>query len=189
MRELWIVRHGETEWSLSGRHTGRTDLPLTPHGEDQARAIGDRLAGHAFARVLTSPLRRARDTCRLAGFGEVAVSAPDAMEWDYGAYEGKTRAEILAGAPGWTIWDGGVPGGESLQDVAARARRVIGEAETADGDVLLFSHGHLLRILTTCWLGLEPRLGAMLALGPARLGVLARSREAPVLSLWNASGP
>lgn len=189
MRELWIVRHGETEWSRSGRHTGRTDLPLTPEGEAQARTIGARLAGHAFARVLTSPLRRARDTCRLAGFGEVAEAAPDAMEWDYGAYEGKTRAEILAEAPGWTLWTGAVPRGESIEDVAARAGRVLASADAADGDVLLFAHGHLLRVLTLCWLGLDPRLGARLALGPARLGVLARASEVRALSLWNASGP
>ncbi|BDG04871.1 histidine phosphatase family protein [Anaeromyxobacter oryzae] len=189
MRELFIVRHGETEWSRIGRHTGRTDLPLTAKGEDQARALGPRLAGRNFARVLASPLRRAWDTARLAGFGDVAERVPDAMEWDYGAYEGRTRAEILAETPGWTIWTGGVPRGESIEDVALRADRVLALAGATDGDVLLFAHGHLLRVLALRWLGLDPRLGARLALGPARVGVLSREGEVPVLGLWNAAGP
>jgi broad specificity phosphatase PhoE len=189
MRELWIVRHGETEWSRIGRHTGRTDLPLTPEGEAQARALRPTLASRSFGRVLTSPLRRARDTCWLAGLGEVAELVPDAVEWDYGAYEGKTRAEVLAEAPGWTIWTGPVPRGETVEDVAARADRVLAAADAADGDVLLFAHGHFLRVLTLRFLGLDPRLGARLALSPARLGVLARQGDVPVLGMWNAPGP
>jgi broad specificity phosphatase PhoE len=189
MDELWMVRHGETEWSRIGRHTGRTDLPLTTTGEAQARAVGERLLGKRFGLVLTSPLARARDTCRLAGFGDGAELVPDAMEWDYGAYEGRLRTEIVAERPGWTIWSGGSPGGESIADVAARADRVLARAARADGDVLLFAHGHFLRIAALRWLGLDPRLGARLALGPGRLAVLSKDGGEPVLGMWNSPGP
>ncbi|WP_242344151.1 histidine phosphatase family protein [Anaeromyxobacter terrae] len=183
---LWIVRHGETEWSLAGRHTGRTDLPLTPEGERQASALGPSLAGHAFALVLTSPLRRARDTCRLAGFGDVAQADPDLAEWDYGGYEGMTLREIERSDPGWTIWTGAVPGGEAADEVAARADRVIARARSATGDVLLFSHGHLLRVLAARWLGLSVSEGRLLGLDPATLGILGHERAARVIRMWNA---
>src|SRR5579872_6125029 len=153
---LWLIRHGETEWSLSGAHTGRTDIPLTPAGEAKAAAIGRYLNGRKFALVLTSPLQRARETCRLAGYGDVAQLEPDLMEWSYGAYEGRTSAEIRQEIPGWNIWINGVSGGETVEQVGARARRVIGRATAYEGDVALFAHGHVLRILTACWLGLEP---------------------------------
>jgi probable phosphoglycerate mutase len=183
---LWIVRHGETEWSLAGRHTGRTDLPLTPEGERQASALGPSLAGRRFDLVLTSPLRRARDTCRLAGFGDVAQAEPDLAEWDYGGYEGMTSREIDQLAPGWTIWAGAVPGGETAEEVAARADRVITRATSAAGDALLFSHGHLLRVLAARWLGLSAAEGRLLGLDPATIGILGHERAARVVRMWNA---
>jgi broad specificity phosphatase PhoE len=182
---LWIVRHGETEWSLAGRHTGRTDLPLTAEGERQASALGPILR-RRFALVLTSPLRRARDTCRLAGFGDVAQAEPDLAEWDYGRYEGKTSREIEESDPSWTIWTGCVPGGETGEEVAARADRVITRATSAAGDVLLFAHGHLLRVLAARWLGLSPSEGRLLGLDPATLGILGHERAARVVRMWNA---
>jgi broad specificity phosphatase PhoE len=184
--QLWVVRHGETEWSRAGRHTGRTDLPLTPEGERQAIALGPRLAGVRFALVLTSPRRRARDTCRLAGFGDVARAEPELAEWDYGEYEGMTSREIERSHPGWTIWTGPVPGGETAEQVAARADRVIARAVTAGGDALLFSHGHLLRVLAARWLGLDPTEGRRFGLDPATIGILGHERAARVVRMWNA---
>jgi len=186
MSELWLVRHGETEWSRSGAHTGRTDLPLTETGKERARAIGRRLAGREFALVLTSPLERARETCRLAGFGERAQADGNLREWDYGDYEGRTTAEIQAARPEWRLWRDGVPNGESIGQVAARAEAVIGRAP-AGGDTLLFSHGHLLRILAACWLGLAPDAGRLLALGTASLSTLGYERETRVITRWNLS--
>ena len=183
--EIWLVRHGETEWSRAGRHTGRTDLPLTPGGVEQAAALGSRLAGHRFALVLSSPLRRALDTCRLAGLAGDARLDADLLEWDYGAYEGRTRADIQRDVPGWSIWADGVPGGERIAEVAARARRVIAQATGAGGDVALFAHGHVLRILAASWLGLDPREGRLLALDTASLGVLGHEHGARVLRRWN----
>ncbi len=183
--ELWLVRHGETEWSRDGRHTGRTDLPLTPAGIEQATALRDRLAGHRFALVLSSPLRRALETSRLAGLAGEARPDPDLLEWDYGAYEGHTRAEIQRDVPGWSIWAEGVPEGERIEEVAARARRVIDRAAGAGGDVALFAHGHLLRILAACWLGLEPRAARLLALDTASIGVLGHEHGARVHRRWN----
>jgi probable phosphoglycerate mutase len=183
---LFVVRHGETEWSRAGRHTGRTDLPLTPEGERQAIALVPRLAGSRFALVLTSPLRRARDTCRLAGFGDVARVEPDLAEWDYGSHEGKTSSEIDGQHPGWTIWTGPVPGGETPGQVAARADRVIAAAVAAGGDALLFAHGHLLRVLAARWLGLEPAEGRRFGLDPATIGILGHERAARVVRMWNA---
>lgn len=183
--ELWLVRHGETEWSRTGRHTGRTDLPLTPAGVEQATALRARLDGHRFALVLSSPLRRAFDTCRLAGLADDARRTADLLEWDYGAYEGLTRAEIRREVPGWSIWADGVPRGETIEEVATRARRLIDEATGAGGDVALFGHGHLLRILATCWLGLDPREGRLLALDTASVGVLGHEHGARVLRRWN----
>jgi len=183
--EIWLIRHGETEWSLSGQHTGRTDIPLTPAGERQAAQIKGYLAGRPFALVLTSPLQRARETCALAGYGGVAQIEPDLHEWDYGAYEGHTSAEIQKDVPDWTIWTSPVPQGETIQQVAARASNVIERAARAGGDVALFSHGHLLRVLTACWLALPPDAGKLFALSTASVSLLGHEREARVISRWN----
>lgn len=183
--QIWLVRHGETEWSRSGAHTGRTDIPLTPAGEKSAVELGRCLAGKQFALVLTSPLQRALETCKLAGFGDVARIEPDLREWDYGAYEGRTSAEIQKEVPGWSIWTSPVPQGETIEQVAARARHVIDLAVTAAGDVLLFSHGHLLRILTARWLGLAPEDGRLFALQTATISILGYERETRVITQWN----
>ncbi|HWC01938.1 MAG TPA: histidine phosphatase family protein [Methylomirabilota bacterium] len=187
--QLWLVRHGETEWSRSGQHTGRTDVPLTPEGRRQAEALGRHLAGRSFALVLTSPLGRARETCRLAGYEGVAVVVDDLREWDYGVYEGRTTAAIRAGEPGWSIWTSPVPDGESVDQVGVRARRVIERALTAGGDVALFGHGHLLRILTACWIGRPAGDGRRFALGTASLSVLGWERETRVIQRWNLGTP
>jgi probable phosphoglycerate mutase len=187
MRELWLIRHGETEWSRSGQHTGRTDIPLTAQGERQAALLGRRLAGRKFARVLTSPLRRARETCRVAGYGGVAQDDPDLMEWDYGAYEGRTTAQIREEVPGWIIWRGGVRGGESADQVGARCDRVIARSVDIDGDVALFAHGHVLRIMAARWLGLQAVGGRYLALDTACLSVLGHEHEQRVIRWWNES--
>ena len=186
---LWLIRHGETEWSLAGRHTGRTDLPLTPQGERRAALIGRYLNRRPFALVLTSPLQRARQTCRIAGYGDAARIQLDLQEWDYGAYEGRTTAEIREENPQWSLWESGVPGGEALERVAERARRVIGRASEADGEVALFAHGHLLRILTACWLGLTPASARFFALGTASLSALGYERETRVIERWNRCFP
>jgi probable phosphoglycerate mutase len=183
--ELWLVRHGETEWTRTGQHTGRTDLPLTAEGERQSVELGRRLGGRRFSLVLTSPLRRARDTCRLAGYGGAARVTDDLREWDYGAYEGRTSEEIRREAPGWTIWTGAVPGGETADGVASRARRAIAEAERAGGEVALFAHAHVLRVLAACWLGLPPSEGRIFALGTASVSVLGEERGARLVRLWN----
>ncbi len=183
--QVWLVRHGETEWSASGQHTGRTDIPLTPAGERQAMALGKNLAGHKFALVLSSPLARARETCRLAGLGDSAEMTDDLREWDYGIYEGRRTADIRKEAPGWTVWNSPIPGGESIEQVAQRTRRVIDRAVGAPGDVALFAHAHVLRVLTACWLGLPPDAGRLLALGTASLNILGYERETRVISVWN----
>jgi len=185
--EVVLVRHGETEWSRSGKHTGRTDVPLAEQGEQDARAVGAALRGRQFALVLTSPLRRAVETCRLAGFGDAVVENPDLQEWDYGAYEGRTTPEIREEQPGWTVWRDGVPGGETVAEVGERADRVIAEARSVDGDVLLFAHGHLLRILAARWLGLEPVGGRLFALDPGSISAVGYERETAVIRLWNQS--
>jgi len=183
--QLFLVRHGQTEWSRDGRHTGRTDVPLTPHGRHEAALVGRYLSGHRFALVLTSPLGRALETCRLAGFGGVALERDDLREWDYGEYEGRTTAEIREERPGWTLWRDGVPGGEPVDEVGSRADAVIAEARAAGGDVALFAHGHVLRILAARWLGLPARDGSLLALDPATVSILGYERESPVIRLWN----
>jgi len=185
--ELWLVRHGETEWARLGRHTGRTDVPLTDLGRKQAQALGRRLAGHAFGLVLTSPLSRARESALLAGFGDVAVADSDLMEWDYGSLEGRQTAEIRASHPGWTIWQGPWPGGETIDHVAARADRIVAKARSAgsDSDALVFAHGHLLRVVAARWLGLPPRSGGLFALGTGTLSVLGWEHGAPVVQTWN----
>ena len=187
MRELWLIRHGETEWSRSGQHTGRTDLPLTVQGERQAALLGRRLAGRKFALVLTSPLGRARETCRLAGYGAAARDEPELMEWDYGAYEGRTTAQIREEVPGWIIWKNGVSGGESADQVGARCDRVILACTDVEGSVALFAHGHVLRILAARWLGLPAAGGRYLALDTASLSVLGHEHEARVIRNWNES--
>jgi broad specificity phosphatase PhoE len=181
--EIWLVRHGETEWSRSGQHTSRTELPLTPEGERQAESLKRMLTGHSFALVLSSPMKRAVETCRLVGF--TPETSDDLREWDYGDYEGLTTAEIQKRVPGWTIFTGSVPNGETVEQVAARADHVISRALAAAGDVALFGHGHLLRILAARWIGLEPSGGQLLALSTASLSVLGYEREIRVIRLWN----
>jgi len=184
-----LLRHGATEWSLSGQHTGRTDIPLLDLGREQARAAGDLLREMTFAQVLTSPLQRARETCALAGFdGE---PEPDLLEWDYGTYEGLTSAEIREERPGWDLWFDGVVEGESAADVGRRVDRVVERARLAQGDTLCVAHGHVLRVLTARWLGLPPIGGRLFALGTATVSILGWERDTPVVTLWNdsAEGP
>jgi len=182
---LFVIRHGATEWSRSGQHTGHTDIPLLPDGEAQARATGQLLADHEFALVLTSPLQRARRTCELVGLAEQAQVEPNLIEWDYGDYEGITSAEIHQSVPGWTVWTGAVPGGESINDVAARADAVIERALATDGDTIVFAHGHILRLLTARWCELEPAEGRRFVLDPATLCVLGWEHESRVILQWN----
>jgi broad specificity phosphatase PhoE len=181
-----LVRHGETEWSASGRHTSRTDVPLTEKGRAAARGLGERLDGRDFALVLTSPRARARDTCAEAGFGDAAEVTDDLAEWDYGGYEGLTTPEIRVDRPGWLLWDDGVPGGETATQVAARADRVLERALAADGDVALFAHGHILRVVGARWLGQPAQFGGRLALSTATLSELGFEHENRVLLRWNA---
>jgi len=183
--QIWLVRHGDTEWSLSGQHTGRTDIPLIESGRQQAQALGRHLAGRAFALVLTSPLSRARETCRLAGYGDAAQVTDDLREWDYGIYEGRTTAEIGTVEPGWSVWTSSIAQGETVEQVGERTRRVIDRAAAAPGDVALFAHAHVLRILSACWLGLPPRDGRLLALGTAAISVLGYEHATRVISVWN----
>jgi len=183
--QLWLLRHGETEWSLSGAHTGRTDLPLIAAGRERAAVLGRYLGGKPFALVLTSPLERARETCRIAGYGDVALVEPNLSEWNYGAYEGLTTAEIRNDTPDWDLWTMGVPNGETIQQVAARARLVIERGSVAGGDAALFAHGHILRILTACWLGLPPSAGRLFAMDTATVSVLGYERESRVIRHWN----
>jgi probable phosphoglycerate mutase len=183
--QLWLIRHGETEWSLSGAHTGRTDLPLIATGKERAATLRNYLAGKPFALVLTSPLQRARETCRIAGYGDVAQIEPNLSEWDYGAYEGRTTSDIRKEAPDWDLWTMGVPGGETIEQVATRARLVIERASAAGGDAALFAHGHILRILTACWLDLPASAGRLFALDTASVSVLGYERECRVIQHWN----
>jgi probable phosphoglycerate mutase len=184
-QQVVLVRHGETEWSASGRHTGRTDVPLTEDGRGQARQLGTCLRSWRFARVLASPLQRAIETARLVGFGDVVETRPDLMEWDYGQYEGRTTADIRQERPGWSLWKDGVPGGETVEQVGLRADRVIDQIRSIDGDVALFAHGHVLRVLAARWIGLPPDSGSRLALDTATLCVLGYERETPVIRRWN----
>jgi probable phosphoglycerate mutase len=180
-----LVRHGETEWSASGRHTGSTDIPLTDEGRAAARQLAATLVGHTFSTVLTSPLSRARDTCALAGFGDSAVVTDDLREWDYGDYEGITTDEIRTTHPGWTVFTDGCPGGENAEQVAARADRVVEQARQTAGDTIVFSHGHLLRVLAARWVGLHPQAGTHLALATASVSTLGWEREIPVIESWD----
>jgi probable phosphoglycerate mutase len=185
---LYFVRHGETEWSLSGRHTGRTDIPLTTPGEDGARRLGPWLKEPAFAHVLTSPRLRARRTCELSGLGPNAAIDPDLAEWDYGDYEGLRSAEIERDRPGWSIFRDGCPGGESPRDVADRADRLIARLRATGGAIALFSHGHFGGALAARWIRLPVAIGRNFALSPASLSILshgARHPDVPVIELWN----
>ena len=184
---LVAVRHGATAWSATLRHTGRSDLPLEPEGREQARAVGRRLAHHAFALVLSSPLERARGTSELAGFPDAEV-CDDLREWDYGAYEGLTTAAIRAERPGWSLWRDGAPEGETLAQVAERADRVVTRARAAAGDVLVFAHAHILRVVAARWLALPADDGSRWVLGPASVSVLGWERETPVIERWNDTG-
>ena len=186
--EVVLVRHGETLWSRNGKHTGRTDIPLTDEGRRQSERVGDKLRESRFALVLASPLQRAAETCRLAGLGDVAVFRKELMEWDYGSYEGLTTPEIRAEVPGWSLWRDGVPEGENAADVGRRVDRVLADVRAVDGDVALFAHGHLLRVLAARWLGLPPTEGRLFALDPATISILGHERETPVIRRWNDPG-
>lgn len=186
--QIWLFRHGETAWSKSGQHTGRTDLPLTEEGIARARALGGRLKGRPFALVLSSPMSRALDTCRLAGYGDQVEVTDDLQEWNYGAYEGRTTPDIQKERPGWQLWKDGVADGETVDAVGVRARRVIDRALAVQGDVALFAHGHLLRILTACWLGLPPAGGEYFALGTGAVCVLGFEHDYHVILHWNQDG-
>ena len=183
---LWLIRHGETAWSISGAHTGRTDLPLTVAGEEKAAKIREKLAGQEFGLVLVSPLERARRTCEIAGFGAQAQIDRDLLEWNYGDYEGRTTDGIRKDRPGWYLFRDGVPNGETIEQVAERARRVIDRTVAAKTDVALFAHGHILRILAACWLGLPPVDARLLALSTASVSTLGYEHETHVITRWNS---
>ena len=184
---IYLARHGETAWSVSGQHTGRTDLPLTESGERNAHTLSARLRGLAFEKIFTSPLQRAARTCELAGFGGTAERDPDLMEWDYGRYEGRRTADILVERPDWQLFRDGCPGGESPAEIGARADRVVNRVRGVQGDVLLFSSAHFLRVFTARWLGLEPAGGRYLLLGTAAVCVLGYEHNLaePAIRLWN----
>lgn len=190
MPELWLIRHGETEWSLSGAHTSRTDIPLTERGRERARKLHDFLAGKKFSAVFTSPMQRAVETCRIAGYGDVAQIEDGLKEWDYGIYEGKTTPEIRKDQPDWSVWKDEIVGGETVEHVGERADGVIARAlaaipQGADGAVALFAHAHILRILAARWVGLPATDGALLALGTGSVSVLGFERETRVIEHWN----
>jgi probable phosphoglycerate mutase len=184
--EVVLVRHGETEWSREARHTGLTDVSLTAEGRRQAERLSDALAEWSFARVLSSPLSRALDTCRLAGYGDRAELSHAVLEWDYGEYEGETTARIRETRPGWNLWRDGCPGGETVADVSARVDPLVSELKESEGDVVLFAHGHVLRVLAARWVELAPEAGARLWLATATVSVLGFERETAVFRRWNA---
>jgi probable phosphoglycerate mutase len=183
--EIVLVRHGQTEWSAAGKHTSHTDLSLTDEGRERARALGPELAKWSFAIVLSSPLKRARETCELAGYGDRAEVDDDLREWDYGEYEGLTTPEIRENNPGWNLWTDGCPGGETPAQVAGRADRVLARLRAVDGDALVFAHGHILRVLAARWLQMGPEAGARFALAAGAVSVLGYERETEVLRRWN----
>lgn len=188
MPEIYLIRHGETQWSLSGKHTGVSDVPLTRHGQQQAMLLRQELTARDFDLVLTSPLRRARETCELAGLGERAEVDSDLMEWNYGDYEGLTSEQIHVERPAWTIFDdGGGPGGETPEQVGARVDRVIARVRAVRGDVVLFAHGHVLRVLAARWLGLAPSAGAHFLLDTAALCVLSSHGGIAAFRRWNVA--
>jgi len=183
--EIWLIRHGETEWSVSGQHTGRTDIPLTPRGHEQAHMLAAHLAGHRFDRVLTSPMSRAIDTCREAGLGDQAEQEPDLSEWNYGVYEGRTTKAISESVPGWSVWNSPIPEGESLEQIQARARALIGRLLVPGGRIALFSHAHFLRVFAGCWIGDSAALGAHLFLDTASISILGFDHESRAIRQWN----
>lgn len=185
-RQIVIVRHGETEWSKSGKHTGRTDIPLTEEGRKGAKALGPRLAEFQFARVLSSPLQRAKDTCVLAGFGDKMELVDDLLEWNYGDYEGITTPEIRKKVPGWTVFASGCPNGETGIEVAVRVERVIAKILSSEGNMAIFAHGHVLRVFAARWLGLGPEGGRYFALETGKLCILSWERETRIIRRWNA---
>jgi len=187
MGTILVVRHGETEWSRLHKHTGRTDIPLTESGREQARALAATLSGRSFDRVFVSPLGRARETCELAGFGGQATTVDDLCEWDYGDHEGLVTDEVRRSEPGWSVWESAVPGGESVADIAARADRVVTLLRSQPGDALVFAHGHILRVLAARWAGLPPATGRRLLLGTAALGLLAYEHGEGAIAAWNLS--
>jgi probable phosphoglycerate mutase len=184
---IYLARHGETAWSVSGQHTGRTDIPLTERGERNAKRLGERLSGMSFAQVFTSPLQRATRTCELAGFGKLAEADADLLEWDYGEYEGKTSAQILAINPDWDLFRDGCPGGENPDHIAARADRIVRRLRAVHGDVLLFSSAHFLRILAARWLGVAPNAARFFLLGTASLSALSYEHKEsnPAIRFWD----
>lgn len=182
---LWLIRHGETDWSISGQHTGRTDIPLTENGGEQARALKSRLAGQAFDQVLCSPLQRARETCELSGLGAQAQMEPDLMEWDYGVYEGRTSAEILKAEPDWSLWTSEVEGGENAKQVRERVGRLLDRLLAQQGTIALFAHGHILRSLISMWMSNDVRLGENILLDTASVSVLGFQRKVRVLHKLN----
>jgi probable phosphoglycerate mutase len=184
---VYLVRHGETAWSASGQHTGRTDIPLTEEGERKARGLRERLKGLTFDRVFTSPLQRAARTCALAGLGEAAKVEPDLLEWDYGDYEGRKTSEILAERPGWLLFRDGCPNGEQPTDVGKRADRFIARLRAADDRAIAFSSGHILRVLASRWLGLDPAEGRLFKLDTASISILGYEHDKgePVIAAWN----
>lgn len=185
--KVYLARHGETEWSLSGQHTGATDLPLTKRGEENGRRLSRRLRGESFSLVLTSPLQRALRTCELASYGDVAEADPDLVEWNYGEYEGLTSAAIHAARPGWSVFRDGCPGGETPEEIGRRVDRVVVRLRAAAGDALVFGHGHCLRVLTARWLGLPPGDGRLFRLSTATVSILSyeHNLDSPVVLLWN----
>jgi probable phosphoglycerate mutase len=185
-QKVYLLRHGETEWSLNGQHTGVTDVPLTENGRLAALHLQPILANEIFTLVLTSPLQRARETCELAGLGKPANVEPDLIEWNYGEYEGLTTEQIRMTRPGWSVFRDGCPGGESPEQVGARADRVLTKVRTAKGDVALFAHGHILRVLAARWVNLSPDYGEHFLLDTATLNVLGYYRESPAFKIWNA---
>jgi probable phosphoglycerate mutase len=185
--DVWLIRHGETEWSRTGQHTGLTDLPLTDTGRRAARALAPVLARESFAVALTSPLQRARETCELAGLGDRVQVDSDLLEWNYGKYEGLTTAEIHERAPGWLLFTDGAPGGERPDDVECRVDRVIARARAAPGNVAMFAHGHVLRVLAARWLGWPVAAGRHFLLDTGTVNVLSAYHEAPAIKRWNAA--
>ncbi|HSX04052.1 MAG TPA: histidine phosphatase family protein [Rhabdochlamydiaceae bacterium] len=185
-QKIYLIRHGETEWTLSDQHTGLTDIPLTPQGESEAKTLKERLKGHAFKQVLVSPLQRAKKTCALAGFLDQAELDRDLVEWNYGKYEGKKNSDIFKENPSWEIFKNGAPGGESVAEIEKRALRVLKKIKEVEGDVAVFSHGHFLRVLTACYLQLTAAEGRLFFLSTASISILGYERENPVIILWNS---
>jgi broad specificity phosphatase PhoE len=183
--QIWLIRHGETPWTLSGQHTGKTDIELTATGQLMAKAIGRELAGRRFDLILTSPRLRARETCRLSGYGETAAIDDNLQEWDYGAYEGRTSADIKKEVPNWSLWREGVPGGETSEEVSARVDSVIQRAGRCSGEVALFAHGHVLRVLAARWVGLPPLGGRHFSLDAGSISILGQEHDLRVISRWN----